>query len=68
MAGWDEGGFMSLIAVLCLVLLFLAALGQSWWWRGPAGSLWYGSAAFYWGVFFFALYVMWPIIRALSHG
>ena len=59
---------MPLIAVLCLVLLFLAALGQSWWWRGPEGTLWYGSAAFYWGVFLLALYVTWPTISALHMG
>ena len=58
---------MALVCVLALVLLALAAAGQSFWWRGPAGTVWYGHAAFYWGVFFFALYVMWPTIKTLAH-
>ena len=57
---------MAFVCVLSLVLLLIAALGQSWWWRGPAGSIWYGSAAFAWGVFFLALYVMWPTVKALG--
>ena len=47
---------MPFIAVLCLVLLLIAALGQSLWWRGPEGSLWHGLAAFYWGIFFLAVF------------
>ena len=60
---------MALLAVLCLVLLFLAALGQTWWWRNPAGPgpMWYGNALFFWGVFLFALCNLWPVIRALAH-
>ena len=56
---------MPFVAVLSLVLLFIAALGSSWWWRGPA-DIWYGHAAFYWGVFCLALYLMWPTLRALG--
>jgi len=54
---------MPILAVLTLVLLFRAALGQSWWWRGP--NLWYGNACFCWGVFFLAFYLTWPTIRPL---
>jgi hypothetical protein len=54
---------MEIISILCVFLLFIAALGQSWWWRGPAGSLWYGNAAFYWGVFLLAVYVTWPTLQ-----
>jgi len=57
---------MPFIVVLCLVLLFVAALGQSWWWRGPEGALWYGHAAFYWGVFFLAVFLAWPVLKALG--
>jgi hypothetical protein len=56
---------MPFVCVLCLVLLFLAALGQSWFWR-PTGELWYGHAAFCWGVFFLAVYLAWPTLRALG--
>ena len=59
------GGSMVFVAVLTVLLLFIAALGQSWWWRGPIGSVWYGNAAYCWGVFFLALYITWPTIRAL---
>jgi hypothetical protein len=55
---------MPFICVLALVLLFIAALGSSWWWRG--GPVWYGNAAFYWGVFFLAVYLMWPTLKALG--
>ena len=58
---------MAFVCVLCLVLLFIAAMGQSWWWRGPAGTIWYGNAAFACGVFLFALYVMWPTVKGLAH-
>ena len=57
---------MPLLAVLAIVLLFIAALGQTWWWRGPAGTLWYGNAAFAWGVFVLALYLTWPTLKALG--
>ena len=58
---------MPFFAVLCLLLLFIAALGSSWFWRAPApGYQWYGGAAFYWGVFFLALYVTWPTIKGLG--
>jgi hypothetical protein len=59
---------MPFFAVLCLVFLFIAALGQSWWWRGPSTptNYWYGNAAFYWGMFFLALYIVWPTVHSLS--
>ena len=57
---------MPFIAVLCVLLLFIAALGQSWWWRGAPGQPWYGNAAFCWVVFFLALYVVWPTLKALG--
>jgi hypothetical protein len=57
---------MPLVAVLSVVLLFIAALGQSWWWRGPQGSVWYGNAAFCWGVFFLDLYLTWPVLKSLG--
>ena len=56
---------MPFFAVLCVLLLFIAALGQSWFWRGPVGQSWYGNAAFCWGVFCLAVYVTWPTIRPL---
>ena len=54
---------MPFVAVLCLVMLLIAALGQSWWWRGQGP--WYGSAALCWGIFALALYITWPTVRAL---
>jgi hypothetical protein len=57
---------MPFIAVLCLVLLFIAALGSSWWWRVAAPQPWYGGAAFCWGVFLLAVYIMWPTLKALG--
>ena len=57
---------MPFIVVLCLVLLFIAALGQTWWWRGPDPAGWYGHAAFYWGVFFLAVALTWPTLKALG--
>lgn len=57
---------MPFIAVLALVLLFIAALGQTWWWRGAAGTIWYGSAAFAWGIFCLAVYLTWPTLKALG--
>jgi hypothetical protein len=57
---------MAFIAVLTVLLLFIAALGQSWWWRAPAPQPWYGGAAFCWGVFFLAVYLTWPTLRALG--
>jgi hypothetical protein len=58
---------MPFCAVLSLLLLFIAALGQSWFWRvGQPGLAWYGGAAFYWGVFFLALYLEWPTLKALG--
>jgi hypothetical protein len=56
---------MPFVAVLCLVLLFIAALGSTWWWR-TAEPLWYGHAAFHWGIFFLALYLTWPVLKALG--
>ena len=40
---------MSIVAVICVFLSLTAALGQSFWWRGPAGTSrpWYGNAAFF---------------------
>jgi hypothetical protein len=57
---------MPFIAVLCLVLLFIAALGSSWFWRPAAPSPWYGGAAFMWGVFCLAVYLCWPTLKALG--
>lgn len=57
---------MPFLAVLSLVLLFIAALGQTWWWRGPDPNIWYGGAAFYWGVFFLALYLTWPALKSMG--
>jgi hypothetical protein len=59
---------MPLIAVVADVLLLIAALGTSWWWRplAAAGNYWYGNAAFYWGMFFLALYLTWPTLKALG--
>jgi hypothetical protein len=57
---------MAFIAVLTVLLLFIAALGQSWWWRQAAPAPWYGSAAFCWGVFFLSVYVTWPTLKALT--
>ncbi len=56
---------MPFFAVLCLVLLFIAALGNTWFWRGPEPG-WYGHAAFVWGVFFLAVYIIWPTLKALG--
>jgi len=58
---------MGILAIVCLVLLALAALGASWFWRAQAspGNPWYGNAAFYWGVFLLALYITWPTVKAL---
>ena len=57
---------MPLLAVLCVVLLGLAAIGQTFWWRAPAPSPWQGHAAFFWGVFVLALYITWPTLKALG--
>jgi hypothetical protein len=61
---------MPFLAVLAVLLLFLAALGQSLWWRGPGPVVgpWYGNAAhpaFCWGVWCLALYITWPTIHTL---
>ena len=60
---------MPFVAVLCVLLLFLSALGHTFWWRGnPAPGPWYGNAGnatFCWGVFLLALYVTWPTLHAL---
>ena len=56
---------MPFVCVLCLLLLFLAALGQSWWWRVAAPNPWYGNALFFWGVFCLAVVITWPIVRSL---
>ena len=57
---------MPFIVVLSLVLLFLAALGSSWFWRNPEDARWYGHAAFYWGVLFLAVYLAWPELKSLG--
>ena len=57
---------MPFIVVLCLVLLFISALGSSWWWRAPAPAVWYGGAAFLWGIFFLAVYLTWPVLKSLG--
>lgn len=57
---------MPFVAVLALVLLFIAALGSCWFWRSPSNTLWYGHAAFYWGIFFVAIYLTWPTLKALG--
>ena len=54
---------MAFLAVLTVLLLFIAALGQSWWWRGTGP--WYGDASFCWGMFCLAVYITWPTIKAL---
>ncbi len=56
---------MPFFAVMALVLLLIAALGQSWWWRG-VDPHWYGGAALAWGLFFLALYITWPTLKALG--
>ena len=57
---------MAFIAVLCVLLLFIAALGQTiGTWRGTAGQPWYGPPMFCWGVFFLAVFVTWPTIKPL---
>ncbi len=59
---------MPIIAVLCVLLLFIAALSQSFGWRvqPPVPGPWYASAAFVWGVFFLALYMEWPTLKGLG--
>jgi len=57
---------MAIIAILAVFLLFIAALGSSWWWRPAAPSPWYGNSAFLWGMFGLALVLTWPIIKALA--
>jgi len=56
---------MPFFALLCLVLLLIAALGSTWFWRSTPGP-WYGGAAFAWGVFFLAVYLCWPTLKALG--
>jgi hypothetical protein len=60
---------MQIIAVLSVLLLFIAAVGQSWWWRYPVQpgqpALWYGSAAFCWGIFFLSVYMTWPTLKSM---
>jgi hypothetical protein len=58
---------MPLVAVACLLLFFFAALGQSWWWRGPGVAPWNNWSAFYWAMFLLALYIVWPTIVKLLH-
>jgi hypothetical protein len=53
------------LCVLTLVLLFFAALGQTFWWR-PQGQPWHGNATFAWGVFFLAVYITWPTLKAMG--
>jgi hypothetical protein len=55
---------MIIVAVASLLLLLFAALCQSWWGRAP-NQVWYGSAAYAWGMFLLALYITWPTIRPL---
>jgi hypothetical protein len=55
---------MQIVAVLCVVALFLAALGQTTLWR-PEGPRWYGHAFFLWGVFLLALFITWPTLKAM---
>jgi hypothetical protein len=57
---------MPFIAVLCVLLLFLAAIGQTTFWRAPAPTVWYGHALFVWGVFFLALFLAWPTLKSLG--
>jgi hypothetical protein len=57
--------WLPFVAIICLVLLFFSALGQTWWWRGPQGNLWYGGAMLSWGLFFLALYVVWPTLARM---
>lgn len=64
---------MAIIAILADFLLFIAALGSSWWWRpadqpapGQPFRPWMGSSAFLWGIFGLALVLTWPIIKALA--
>ena len=56
---------MVIVVVLCLFLLLISALGSSWWWRPAAPYVWYGDAAFHWGVFLLAVYLTWPVFKAL---
>jgi len=57
---------MPFVAVIAIVFFFIAALGGTWWWRQPDPQPWYGSAAFLWGMFFLALYITWPTLKALG--
>jgi hypothetical protein len=57
---------MPFIAVVCIVLLLFAAIGATLWWRPTPPSPWYGGAVFCWGVFFLALYITWPTLKALG--
>jgi hypothetical protein len=52
---------MIILAVLAVFLLFISALGQVWWWRGPE---WRSSAAFAWGIFLLSVYLTWPVLKA----
>lgn len=54
---------MAFLAVLTVLLFFIAALGHSWWWREP--NAWYGHAAFAWGMFFLSVYLTWKTIEPL---
>ena len=55
---------MAILAVLADLLLLIAAFGQ-WLWRPAPPNVWYGNAAFCWGVFFLALFITWPAIHPL---
>ena len=57
---------MPFIDVLALVLLLIAALGSSWFWRPAPPYPWYGPAAFMWGMFFLAVYLSWGTLKALG--
>lgn len=57
---------MAFMAVACVILLFFAALGASWFWRDPTpGRVWYGNSAFAWGIWCLSVYITWPTIKAL---
>lgn len=57
---------MPIVAVLADLLLLIAALGASWWWRWPEPHPWYGNACYVWGVFFLAVYITWPTLKSLG--
>jgi hypothetical protein len=58
---------MIIIVVICLFLLLVAALGSVLWWRPTGTPFFHEGAAFYWGVFLFALAMLWPVIKTAAH-